>query len=439
MTSEAAESECFFRLFPDVIHLSGSSSKGALYLLAEKRLIKLGEFSNEIVCRVEKNLSVAQTAEQMGIPEDSVKKTLKYLEKIGAGCLMDNPCFVEKVRQPDITTEFMLYATPPIVNSFRISITSECSQNCIFCKPSDFGNRLKPCIGCQRGHKKDVHKLSIAQIQKAISEVALLDCRLLTLCVGDPDLVVDITIEAIDIAIDNSFSTIEYLSGSPLPETLLKRFVNGAVIPTFQIFSCREDSHDRVFGQKGGFQRLLANTEYFRKSHKPFNLYYLYTGEDNDPVGTINNIKELGPAMIYYDRIVSSTSKDNQFLFGENNISAPDIDIYVRSIGEKRCLNSVLTLNYDGLYHFCPALFDKEVGDVNTTTIQEIFVELDNDRDEAISMTEAIRCKHCEYKLGCHICKAPNVHSNVDISICGYKPQEGAWISSDLCRGQGKE
>jgi len=436
MTSEEAKSEDFFRLFPDVILLSGGSSKGALYLLAEKRLIKLGELSNKIVCRAEKNLSVAQTAEQLGIPEPSVRKALKYLEQIGAGCMMDNACFVEKVRQPDITTDYMLYATPPSVNSLRISITNECSQNCIFCNPSDSANRLKPCIGCRRGHKKDVHTLSIAQIQKAISEVALLDCKHLTLCVGDPNVVVDTTIKTIDIAIDNGFSTIEYLSGTPLPETLLKRFVNSAVIPTFQIFSCREDSHDLVFGRSGGFQQLLANTEYFRKSHKPFNLYYLYTEEDKDPINTINNIKELGPTMIYYDRIVSNISKNNQFLFGENNISAPDIELYVRSIGEKRCLNSVLTLNYNGYYHFCPALFYKEIGNVNTTTVQEIFVKLDNEGEEATSMTEAINCKHCEFKLGCHICKAPSVHSKADITICGYKPQEGVWISSDLSQGQ---
>ncbi len=422
-------SKTYFRLFPDVIHAMGASSHGALYLLVERKIIKLGTLANSVLRNTEQNNDIKETTRRTQVPFETVISLLKDFESRGAGFFSNSPYFVETVRQPDVMSDMILYAKPPVVERFRISLSANCENSCPFCSRDEPNRTLIPCFGCSRGKNEEGKELSVAWIRKALEEVRFLGCDHVTFTAGDFSSVEQLLREAIAVAKKREFKFIECFSGSAIPNHLIHHLVEKGVAPTLQIFSTNPKTHDKIFGRSGAFSEVMDNICYLKDQNAPYSLYYVYANKSDSPLETIDELYAHGPAMVYFNRALNVKDSFSDHLYGENNLVPPDINVYANWLSKKHCLNSVLTLTPAGHYHFCSSQLDQNSGHVAEKTIQQIFVEIDSGDTSWDPIIENKTCAECEYNVACHVCKATDLQVRPNDRHCGYDLHSGIWRS----------
>ncbi|WP_418791991.1 SPASM domain-containing protein [Phosphitispora sp. TUW77] len=407
----------YFRLFPEVIYVPGVVGS-ALYLLLQQKVFALDLLRSQILAYTEQNYSLEQAANQIGLSLPETEKFLDALNNLGAGCFLEQPCFVEKIRPFNPVEDITFFRPAPKINILHINLTSQCSQDCIFCEPGKFTPRLQPCLGCRRELAGREQILPFHYIKKALEETALLGCHSIVFHAGDPHITEELLSDTILNACKLNYNMFELITGTPLAKGLIKQLTKMKITPVFQIFSDQEAVHDHISGKKGNWAQLMQNIFFLKKNDYPFKLVYLFAGEDPDPYRVLANLNKLGPEAVYSDRLLKNSPPVKDFIYGENYLTPPDIGRYISKQKNHTCLHGKLALNWDGKYYPCPAFLGHELGHVRETTVQEIFAEKKN-LQYWQSNNEQETCFKCEFRFACHRCEALFLQCEDKTLICG--------------------
>lgn len=426
-TLQSKKDQVFFNLFPDVVHVTGQSSNGALYLLVEARVIQLGMLADSVLRMSKQHCSVEETARLLGAPIDSVLGLFKYFREIGAGFFSDSPYFIETVRQPDVLSDMILFAKPPRVERLKINLSSQCRNNCPFCSNDRPNRTLIPCFGCTKQGTIESHCLSADWICKALEEARLLDCERVVFSAGDYSPIRQIVCEAVHIAQAKGFRFIECFSGSAMSEHLLRTLAAKDVAVTFQMFSADSSIHDKAIGRPGAFSDVMENISVLKGMGASFNIYYVYIDSGDDPRLSIEKFLGYGPANIYYNRSLDAKDPSSAHLYGKSLLIPPRLEGYANWLSKARCLNSVLNLSANGNYHFCDGKMHQSCGHVCEKTLQQVFADIESDNSLWTPAVEKELCVGCEFNAACHICKARDLHIGPADAYCGYDPNAGCW------------
>ncbi len=428
-TLQSKKSQIFFNLFPDVVHVTGQSSRGVLYLLTEARVIQLGMLADSVLRMGKQHRSVEETARLLDAPVDNTLGLFKYFVEIGAGFFSESPYFIETVRQPDLLSDMVLFAKPPLVERIKINLSSQCRNTCPFCSSDSPNRTLIPCFGCTKQETGVDDSLSTDWISKALEEARPLDCERVVFSAGDYSPIRQIICEAVDVAQVNGFTSIECFSGSAMPDHLLRTLATKATEITFQLFSADPSIHDNVIGQPGAFSDVTENISVLKSMGASFNIYYVYIDNDDDPRLSTEKLHEFGPTNIYYNRALAVNDPSSSHLYGDLLLVPPRLDGYANWLSKVRCLNSVLTLFASGNYHFCDSKMHQSCGHVCQKTLQEVFAYIEPDNSPWEPIAEKKSCLECEFNVACHICKAKALHIGPGDAYCGYDPNSGCWQS----------
>ena len=417
-----------FRLFPEVIFVPGPVG-GAIYLLLQRKVFALDAVRSQILTQVENNCSLEETADHIGISISEIEQVLNALTDLGAGCFVDRPCFVEKIRPLNPVEDITFFRPAPRINILHLSLTGKCSQKCIFCEPGKLTPRLQPCLGCHREVAAREQTLPLPHIKKALEEAASLGCHSLVIHAGDPHITEELLLDTILTASKYAYTTFDLITGTPLSEGLINRLMEMKTntTPVFQVYSDQESVHDYISGKKGSLAQLMQNVASLREHNHPFKLVYLFTGQDPDPYDVFTKLKKLGPLSIYSDRLLKNIPPVNDFIYGSNYLIPPDISTYIFKQKNHTCLHSKLALNWNGKYYPCPLLPDHELGHVLDNTIQDIFAQEriqkywqhNNEQEPCFGCEYRVRC---EYRFACHQCIALFSQYQDKKMICGNNP-----------------
>ncbi len=418
-------SRSYFRLFPESIHVSGPYA-GALYLLLQRRVFALDPLRDRVLATVESSRSVEEAASQAGLFLPEVEDFLAALQDLEAGCFMEHPCFVEKVRWLNPIEEITFFRPAPRINTLHIVLSGCCAQDCMHCRPGKVTPRLQPCIGCWRTAGKKRQTLTAEETEKAVREAAVFGCRSLMLHAGDLDSIEELVIDTVTAASENGYESVEIMTGSPVSGQLIEQFAELRIVPAFQLYSNRASVHDAICGREGSFLRLMDNLAQMRNVQVPFKLIYVFTGEDSDPRDIVADMQSWGPVEIYSDRLISDDERVSDFIYGFDFLIPPDINRYVLKLRSLSCLQGRLTLGCDGIYHPCPLLYEYELGHVRETTVREIFEKEEIQKFWHGGVADA-SCPECEFRFACHHCEAMLSHLGSTRYICGYNPLSGQW------------
>lgn len=416
--AQLVDENSYFRLFPEVIY-SKASVDGVLYDLVQRKIYELGSNSNGILKAVEDNLSLEETAERVGSSVVEVASVLSRFEELAVGCFMDSPCYVEKIRPVDPLSEITMFRSAPQFEQLHIALTNKCSQKCFFCNPGLPHRRLQPCLGCWRGVGGEEQTLGVGLIEKALNESSLMDCQSLVLNVGDANSIIDLLSDTFAMASEKGYSSIELITGTAFSSKLIDMILTFKIAPTFQIYSSVEAHHDQICGSKWSFRGLQENAQALEAEALPYRFTYLFTGVDSQPADIVAELREMGPAAIHFDRIISNETPNTGFLYGEKALIPPDISKYILKTS-RSCLNGKMAINCDGNYYPCPILLGYGMGNIATTTVQEIF------RQEKIvsywkrNPVQDTTCARCEFRLACDICTVVSSCFPHKRMICGY-------------------
>jgi len=428
----------YFRLFPETIFVPGPVS-GALYLLLAEKVFSLDGVRSNILKLTENNLPLDEVSHRVGLPDAEIRAFLSALEDTGAGFFADHAYCVEKIRPFNPIEDITFFRPAPQLNILHITPTWSCSGKCGFCHGGEPIPRLQPCLGCQQKNTEDNSKLTIPLIDKAIGESACLGCRSLVIHSGSPDCSADLITETILTAREYGYTTIQLVSGCPVPEKFLKHLILLETTPIFQIFSDSGPIHDKVAGEEASFLLLMRNISILKAEGFPFKLVYLYTGEEPEPQKVFSNLQTLNPGEVYADRLVRPDSEtgcalgagehapgNGDFLYGPASLLPPDIVKYVSGVKRQNCLNGRLALNPDGYFYPCPVSLQYKMGHVSETTVQDLFAEeiLQGHWHDSSGTGEI--CERCEFYFACHRCKT-TLYSQQGKCLYGYEPDKGEW------------
>lgn len=409
----------YFRLFPEAIYIPGPVG-GALYLLLQQKVFALDTVRSQILADTEHNCSLEEAADRTGLSLVETEIFFDALNKLGAGCFLDRPCFVEKIRPFNPVEDITFFRPAPRIDILHITLTGQCSRNCSFCVPGQLTPRLQPCLGCHREPAGRKQTLPLPYIKKALEETALLGCHSVVFHAGDPHLTEELLPKTILTAQKLNYSMFDLITGTPLAKKFIKRLMKMKTTPVFQVFSDQEAVHDRISGKKGSWAQLLQNISFLKENNYPFKLVYLFTGENPDPYEVLSNLNKFGAGSVYSDRLIKSSPPVRDFIYGENYLIPPDIGRYIAKHKNHTCRHGKLALNWDGRYYPCPALLNHELGHVRETTVQEIFAEKKiQPHWLRQSSQEQEPCSECEFRFACHRCEAVLPQYQDKALICG--------------------
>ncbi|PKM47840.1 MAG: hypothetical protein CVV03_01275 [Firmicutes bacterium HGW-Firmicutes-8] len=414
----------FFCLFPETIFVPGPIG-GALYLLLREKVFSLDAVRSNILKLIKNNCSLEEVSNRLGLPANEIEAFLSALEAAGAGCFVDRPYFVEKIRPLNPVEEITFFRPSPRLTILHITPTWFCSGNCKFCRPGKPISRLQPCLGCRRKDTEKMLLLTIPQIEKAIGEAACLGCRSLLLHTGSPDYCADLIFDTLLTAEKYGYN-VQLASGSPIPEKFLKHLARPGTTLIFQIFSDSGPVHDEIAGKKGSFSLLMKNISFLKSKELPFKLVYLNTGKDPDPHRVLLNLETLNPGAVYGDRLVGHSSQTGDFLYGSESLLPPDISKYVTRVQGYNCLNGRLALNPDGYFSPCPSHIENKMAHISDTTVQDLFAEETLPKYWHESNKTGEICNRCEFQFACHRCQTA-LYSQKGSCIYGYDPEKGEW------------
>ena len=417
------QSRQFFYLFPETIFVPGPTG-GALYLLLREKVFSLDAVRSNILKLTENNCPLEEVSGRIGLPAAEIQAFFSTLEDVSAGCVVDRPYFVEKIRPLNPFEEITFFRPSPRLTLLHMTPTWFCSGNCKFCRPGQPTSRLQPCLGCRRQNTEKI--LTVPQIEKAIGEAACLECRSLLVHAGSPDYCADLISDTLLTARKYGYHTIQLLSGNPMPENILKHLAKPGITLIFQIFSDSGPAHDNIAGQEGSFSLLMQNISFLKSKDLPFKLVYLDTGKDPDPHRVLANLETLNPGAVHGDRLTGPVSQAGNFLSGPESLVPPDIIKYVSKVQGHNCLYGRLALNPDGHFSPCPAFVEHKMAHISETTVQDLFAEESLQKYWHDSgKTDGI-CKRCEFQFACHRCQTA-LDNQKGACIYGYNPDSGTW------------
>lgn len=416
----------YFRLFPDTIHVSGPAA-GAVYLLPQNRFFTLEPRYNSILKALEKNLNLGEVSIQERVYVHEIKKLLTELEQMQAGCILDQPYFIEKIRPLNPMDDITFFRPAPVINLLNITLSGQCSQDCFFCRSDELTPRLQPCLGCTRSADTSQTSLQPELIKKALEEAAWMGCSFVRLHAGDINLIPDTFTQAAAASRQTGYHTVELMTGTALSEKLIEVIIQYKIIPVFQIFSDKKEIHDEVTGREGSFRDLMLNIRELRDRDAAFKLTYLYTARENNPHEVLAPLQKSGAAIVFSDRLLNVPPAEKPFIYKSDFLIPPGINSYAGQQNGNTCLTGKLALSVDGKYYPCPHFQEHELRDASSSSIQDIFASGTIQDFWWGYDSGPASCTECELRYACFRCKAiPSAYDDNQF-ICGYNPEAGQW------------
>lgn len=423
----------YFLLYPESYLVEGIR-RGAIYNLFSGDLISLDENALAIVKGANEGRTIAALKED-SMPE-KVEKVTSALLKLQCGNFHEGFCYIEKFRDGMLVPEKGV-----IVNHLFVEVTRECNLDCIFCNRES--TKVNRRTGCKRWPGKAPIKLS--EYIKTINDAWELGCRSIQFIGGEPfcewgngfkDLLENVSKIGYGGVIINT-------NGTYLNEEIVDYCAENDIHLIIQVYSHRENTHDRITGVEGAFEKLIRNLEKLGSRGVRFTILLMITKENQTECDSskrffMNFSKEVIMDFVFPTNGESDVCVPEMILPGlyQTKESLPRISpqfFFHRIKGCHLCLHGKLAVTLDGLVFPCIMLRENPLADIKKGNgLWELFSRKEHEKYWYLDSKHIDRCKFCEYKYACFDCRAIEVSATNDLygkRFCLYNPESGEWLS----------
>ncbi len=433
----------YFRLNSEC-HFVKGANRGAIYNLLSGDIISLEPNITKILRACEMDKSIDEIISSIG--NISLKECLDLFEKlikIKAGMFYERPIYIKKYGDIDSYKKTRTPPTPPILSLGFIELTNLCELECFFCKGNGIKLWHKGCMGCSRWPINNKTKRGVDEWGEVLSQLNDLECRDLMIIGGNPLLVEDKLMKVSKQARSLKFQRIFLgTNGMYLSENIIRFLKKYEIYPLIQVFSYKSKEYELITGKCWSFDVLTENLRKLKENGLKFSITILVSHI------TQNNIKEIreffktfSPENIFLDYLypISNNLSDlssaytEKLVISKKNLPRTSLEDFCGKRDYNSCLNGKIAVTTKGDVLPCIMMRDDIIGNINESSLQELFAGKKMDLYWDLSREKIETCIECEYRYACPDCRALEKSATGNLygrKYCAYNPKKGKWIDN---------